>query len=78
MTKLPDGKTRLDLVREGLVSGGLKKQGRLIVSISRLREDPKNERRTFREMEGLIASIKSVGLVEPITGTSEKSTGHRE
>ncbi len=70
--KLPDGKTRLDLVREqsqtgGLTQGGFKKQGRLIVSITRLREDPKNERRTFREMDGLIASIKSVGLVEPIT-----------
>ncbi len=65
--KLPDGKTRLDLVRQGLVEGGIKKQGRLIVGIHRLREDPKNERRTFREMDGLIASIKSVGLVEPIT-----------
>ena len=84
--KLPEGKTRLDLVRQGLVEGGVKKQGRLIVSIARLREDPKNERRTFREMEGLIASIKSVGLVEPITvtpidGEGESAfqivTGHR-
>lgn len=84
--KLPEGKTRLDLVRQGLVEGGVKKQGRLIISIARLREDPKNERRTFREMESLIASIKSVGLVEPITvtpidGEGESAfqivTGHR-
>lgn len=84
--KLPEGKTRLDLVRQGLVEGGVKKQGRLIIGVARLREDPKNERRTFRQMEGLIASIKSVGLVEPITvtpidGEGESAfqivTGHR-
>src|SRR4051812_36108201 len=73
MAKLPEGKTRLDLVREGLVSGGVKKQGRLIVSIDRLREDPRNERRTFRNMGGLIASIKTVGMVEPITVTPEEA-----
>jgi len=73
--KLPEGKNRLDLVREGLVSGGLKKQGRLIVGITRLREDPKNERRTFREMDSLVASIKSVGLVEPITVTALTGEG---
>jgi len=73
MTKLPDGKTRLDLVREGLVSGGLKKQGRLIVNIDRLLEDPKNERKTFRNLDGLVASIKTVGLIEPITVTPEEA-----
>jgi ParB family chromosome partitioning protein len=70
--KLPEGKTRLDLVREGLVAGGVKKQGRLIVSIDRLLEDPKNERKTFRNLEGLVASIKAVGLIEPITVTPEE------
>jgi ParB family chromosome partitioning protein len=70
--KLPEGKTRLDLVREGLVSGGVKKQGRLIVSIDRLLEDPKNERKTFRNLDGLVASIKTVGLIEPITVTPEE------
>lgn len=80
--KLPEGKTRLDLVREGL-TGGLKKTGRLIVSIDRLQEDPRNERRTYRNMAGLVASIKSVGLVEPITVTAQEDdtyrivTGHR-
>jgi ParB family chromosome partitioning protein len=87
MAKLPEGKTRLDLVKEGLAGAdaGLKKQGRLVVSIERLREDPRNERRTFRNMEGLIASVKAVGLIEPITVTSEEGkegvyrivTGHR-
>jgi ParB family chromosome partitioning protein len=84
MAKLPEGKTRLDLVREGLAQdAGVKKRGRLIVSISKLREDPKNERKTFRNMEGLIASIKAVGLIEPITVTPEPDdsyriiTGHR-
>jgi ParB family transcriptional regulator, chromosome partitioning protein len=85
MTRLPDGKTRLDLVKEGLggTDGGLKKRGRLVVSIERLKEDERNERRTFRNMEGLIASIKAVGLIEPITVTTDEEgtyrivTGHR-
>jgi len=84
MAKLPEGKTRLDLVREGLAQdAGVKKHGRLILSIFKLKEDPKNERKTFRNMEGLIASIKAVGLIEPITVTPEPDdnyriiTGHR-
>jgi ParB family chromosome partitioning protein len=87
MAKLPEGKTRLDLVKEGMtgLDAGLKKRGRLVVGIERLKEDPRNERRTFRNMEGLIASIKAVGLVEPITVTPEDGeegayrivTGHR-
>lgn len=83
--KLPEGKSRLDLVRGGLRALGLKKQGRLVVNIDRLKEDPRNERRIFRNMDGLIASIKGVGLIEPITVTSEEGssdtyriiTGHR-
>lgn len=80
--KLPEGKTRLDLVREGL-AGGLKKTGRLVVSLDRLVEDPRNERRVYRNMDGLIASIKAVGVVEPLTVTPEAGdtyrivTGHR-
>jgi len=75
MTKLPEGKTRLDLVREGLADTGTKKRGRLIVNIDRLKEDPKNERRTFRNMEGLIASVRTVGLIEPITVTPAMEGG---
>jgi ParB family chromosome partitioning protein len=84
MAKLPEGKTRLDLVREGLAGDtGLKKRGRLIVSISKIKEDLKNERKTFRNMDGLTASIRAVGLIEPITVTAETNdtyriiTGHR-
>ena len=71
------------MVREGLAEDGIKKRGRLIVSIAKLKEDPHNERKTFRNMEGLIASIKAVGLIEPITVTPEGDdryqiiTGHR-
>lgn len=81
--KLPEGKTRLDLVRQGLADGGIKKRGRLVVSLTKLKEDPRNERKTFRNMDGLIDSIKSVGLIEPITVTAEAGdsfriiTGHR-
>ena len=78
MSKLPEGKTRLDLVREGLVEGGGKKRGRLIVSIDRLIEDPNNERKIFRNLDGLIASIKTVGLVEAITVTPESGEEGRE
>ena len=79
--KLPTGKSRMDLVREGL-GMGLEKRGRLIVGVARILEDHRNERKTFRNMEGLIASIKAVGLVEPITVTPEGDsyrilTGHR-
>lgn len=68
-------------MKEGLASG-LSKRGRLIVSLDRLLEDPHNERKTFRNMDGLVASIKAVGLVEPITVTLEGEryrilTGHR-
>jgi ParB family chromosome partitioning protein len=82
--QLPKGKTRLDLVKDGLAeSSAAKKRGRLIVSISKLREDPRNERKTFRNLDGLTASIKAVGLIEPITVTPEANdtyriiTGHR-
>ncbi len=87
MTKLPEGQSRLQLVKEmaakGQLTSGIPKQGRLIVPIEHLEPDPKNERKTFRNMEGLIASVQSVGLIEPITVTPLESgkyrirTGHR-
>ena len=81
--KLPEGKSRLDLVKAGINSLNiLPKRGRFIVSIHKLLEDPDNERRTFRGMDGLIASVKAHGIVEPITVTPEGEhfrilTGHR-
>ena len=79
--QLPKGKSRFDLVKTGLVNT-IGKRGRIVISIDRLIEDTKNERKTFRNMDGLIASIKAVGLVEPITVTPEGEsyrilTGHR-
>ena len=81
--KLPEGKSRLDLVKAGVNSlNNLPKRGRFIVSIHKLVEDPDNERRTFRGMEGLIASVQAHGIIEPITVTPEGEqfrilTGHR-
>ena len=79
--KLPEGKSRLDLVKAGLL-GGFAKRGRLVVNLDRLLEDPQNERKTFRNMEGLIASVKASGVIEPITVTPDGDgfrilTGHR-
>ena len=47
-----------------------------------MKEDPDNERKTFQNMEGLIESVKTHGIVEPITVTPEDDeyrilTGHR-
>lgn len=79
--KLPEGKSRLDLVKSGL-TGGLPKRGRFIVSIDRLNEDPDNERKTFRNMDDLIESVRRHGIIEPITVTPDGDqyrilTGHR-
>ena len=79
--KLPEGKSRLDLVKSGL-TGGLPKRGRFVVSIERLQEDPDNERKTFNNMDDLIESVRRHGIIEPITVTPDGSnylilTGHR-
>lgn len=88
MTRLPTGKTRLDLVREHAATAqanpGINiKRGRMVVGLDRLTEDVRNERKTFTGMDELIASIKQVGLIEPITVSAEADgvlrivTGHR-
>jgi ParB family transcriptional regulator, chromosome partitioning protein len=88
MTQLPKGKTRLDLVREAALTaqdnpGFSVKRGRMVVNVERLVEDENNERKVFRNMDGLIDSIRAVGLVEPITVSAENDgklrivTGHR-
>lgn len=79
--KLPEGKSRLDLVKSGL-TGGLPKRGRFVISIERLQEDPDNERKTFRNMDDMIESVRRYGIVEPITVTPDGDnyrilTGHR-
>lgn len=77
-------KSRLELVRDGINRGvGGKRQGRYIVSLDRIREDPRNERKTFRAMDGLVASIQASGIIEPLTVTLDADgvykiiTGHR-
>lgn len=79
--KLPEGKSRLDLVKSGL-TGGLPKRGRFIVSIDRLQEDPDNERKVFHNMDDMIESVRRHGIIEPITVTQNGEhyrilTGHR-
>ncbi|GIW76727.1 MAG: hypothetical protein KatS3mg104_1790 [Phycisphaerae bacterium] len=82
--KLPEGKNRLDLVRSGLGDLNTKKRGRLIVALDKLKEDPRNERKTFRRLDELATSIRAAGLVEPLTVTPDDTpgvyrilTGHR-
>jgi ParB family chromosome partitioning protein len=70
------------MVRDGFRTD-VAKTGRLVVGLDKIVEDPKNERKVFRNMEGLVASVKAVGLVEPITvialenGSYQIITGHR-
>lgn len=74
--------SRLDLVRSGQ-NFDMPRTGRLVVAIDKVVEDPMNERKVFRNMEGLIASVQSVGVIEPITVTATDGgqyrivTGHR-
>ncbi|MES2595771.1 MAG: ParB/RepB/Spo0J family partition protein [Verrucomicrobiota bacterium] len=81
MTKLPEGVSRLDLVKSGL-TGGLPKRGRFIVSIERIQEDPDNERKAFNNMDDMIESVRRHGIIETITVTQDGEhyrilTGHR-
>lgn len=77
---------RLDMVRQMAASGGsfgLAAEGRKIVPITSIDEDPQNERRTFRNLEGLTVSVKTFGVLEPPTvfekpdGRYQILTGHR-
>lgn len=77
---------RLDMVRQMAASGGsfgLAAEGRKVVPITQIDEDPQNERKTFRNLEGLAASVKTFGVLEPPTvfekadGRYQLMTGHR-
>ena len=72
----PSGRpvARLQLVRQQHAAGSNgsdDRRGRLVVSIDRIVEDPKNERKTFRNMEGLIESVKRLGVIEPLLCTAQ-------
>ena len=77
----PKPQSRLSKIKEGFI-GGLPKRGRYVVSIDRVMEDPANERKTFRDMDQLVESVRLHGIIEPITVTQEGEryrilTGHR-
>ena len=76
------------LIREQAAKGELGKTviaftGRKVVSIDKLVEDPENERKTFDDMDDLVASVKAHGIVEALTVTDlgdghyQIMTGHR-
>ncbi len=85
MNKPIERLTPMELARRASSDADQKKRGRLIVPLADLREDPRNERRTYAGLDELTASIKSVGLIEPITvtpiaavpGKFQIITGHR-
>ncbi len=81
--KTEERKSRLETLKETPGESFSLGPKRLVVSLSKLIEDPRNERKIFRNMEGIISSIKAVGIVEPLTVTQEENglfrilTGHR-
>lgn len=87
MNPSPTPKSRLQLVREQAARGKPVSDAiprtRLVVSIDKLVEDPNNERKSLRNMEEMIASVKAHGIIEPITATAladgcyQIVTGHR-
>jgi ParB family chromosome partitioning protein len=62
--------------------GSERKAGRKVLSLAKLVEDPENERKTFDDMDDLVASVKAHGVVEPCTvidlggGRYQIVTGH--
>ena len=78
--------SRLNLVRSGGNEGGalkLPKRGRVMVDIESLVPDERNERKVFRRIEELAATIKAVGIIDPPTvvpmadGRYKITTGER-
>lgn len=67
--------------------GAVTREGYRKVPIDRLVEDPRNERKRFDNLEGMIESIRQFGILEPITvkpidddartGRYQILTGHR-
>jgi len=59
-------KSRLQRVKEGGIETLPFQEDYLVVDTNDLVENPANERKTFRNMEGLIATVKSSGILEPL------------
>lgn len=77
--------TRLQLVRakgKG-AKPAIPKRGVHLIDMALLVEDPENERKTFKNMEGLVETVKAMGVIEPLTVTANEDgtymivTGHR-
>ena len=88
MSDKPQPQSRMALIREQAAKGELGKTvipltGRKVLSIDKLVEDPENERKTFDDMDDLVASVKAHGIVEALTVTDlgdghyQIMTGHR-
>jgi ParB family chromosome partitioning protein len=84
-TKTEPRPSRLQLIKERGTDAipGIPKRGAQILPLTSLVEDPKNERKTFQNMEGIIETIKAVGVIEPLTVVPYEDnkymivTGHR-
>jgi ParB family chromosome partitioning protein len=84
--KLKQGGSRLQMAKKAQLSGPPtmpKTSGLHQLPISSLVEDPKNERKTFRHIAEMATTIKTVGILEPITvvplaeGKYQIRFGHR-
>lgn len=77
--------TRLQLIREKGSNAipAIPKRGAQLLDVNLIVEDPKNERKTFNNMEGLVETVKALGVIEPLTVTQHDDgkymvvTGHR-
>jgi ParB family chromosome partitioning protein len=72
MSDTPQQPSRMAIVLEQAAKGELRKTaipiiGRKLLSIDKLVEDPENERKTFDDMDDLVASVKAHGVVEALT-----------
>src|SRR5450432_1707439 len=78
--------SRLNLIKSGTTETGplkIPKRGRVMVDITSLIPDEKNERKVFRRIPELAATIKAVGIIDPPTvvpmddGRYKITTGER-
>jgi len=65
-TTTPAQPSRLQRIKQGNIETLPTQEEHRVVGIERLIENPENERKTFRNMEGLIATVKSSGILEPL------------
>jgi len=84
-TKTEPRPSRLQLIKERGADAipAIPKRGAQTLPLTSLVEDPRNERKTFQNMEGIIETIKAIGVIEPLTVIPYENdkymivTGHR-